>query len=75
MVSPSTSPPSYAALISTVGSLSSSAAILAQHGGAEGLRQAIENEHYRERFNVSAIDRLQAASLTWEPELWPRSIA
>jgi hypothetical protein len=37
------------------------AAIVAQHGGAEGLRQAIESEHYRQHMNFAAVDRLQAA--------------
>lgn len=37
------------------------AAIVAQHGGAEGLRQAIESERYRQHMNFAAVDRLQAA--------------
>jgi hypothetical protein len=37
------------------------AAIVAEHGGAEGLRQAIESEHYRQHMNFAAVDRLQAA--------------
>jgi hypothetical protein len=37
------------------------AAIVAQHGGAEGLRQAIEAEHYRQHFSGARIDTLRAA--------------
>lgn len=38
-----------------------SAAIVAQHGGAEGLRQAIEAEHYRQHFNGARIETLRVA--------------
>lgn len=39
-----------------------SASLAAQFGnGAAAIRQAIASEHYRERINFAAIDRLQAA--------------
>lgn len=36
-------------------------ALVAAHGGAEGIRQAIEAEHYRQHMNFAAVDRLTAA--------------
>jgi hypothetical protein len=36
-------------------------ALVAAHGGAEGIRQAIEAEHYRQHFNGARIETLRAA--------------
>lgn len=36
-------------------------ALVAAHGGAEGIRQAIEAEHYRQHFNGQRIETLRAA--------------
>ncbi len=36
-------------------------ALVASHGGAEGIRQAIEAEHYRQHFNPARIETLRAA--------------